>query len=174
MTDSTQPLAPAPGHISIIAPASHPSSTSAPRPFSTSSLSPNCKSPMPSSSTSTSAPPAEIEATLTRLSSHQGVLGCLVLSRHDGLVIRSGGAMFDPSGPGAKGRAQLLKAVTKLVKTSVEGLSEDLEALDGEAGNGGDQLAFLRVRTKRFEIMVSPNDKYLLVVLQDPNATAQQ
>ena len=74
--------------------------------------------------------------------------------------------MFDPSGPGAKGRAELLKGVTKLVKTSVEGLSEDLKALDGGAGNGGDQLRFLRVRTKRFEIMVTPNDKYLLVVLQ--------
>lgn len=38
--------------------------------------------------------------------------------------------MFDPSGPGAKDRAELLKAVTKLVKRSVEGLSEDLRALD--------------------------------------------
>lgn len=85
---------------------------------------------MPPCSSSTSTPPAEIEATLTRLSSHQGVLGCLVLSRHDGLVIRSGGQMFDPSGPGAKQRAELLKSVTRLVKSSVESLARDIKAID--------------------------------------------
>ncbi|SPO23869.1 related to Dynein light chain 2B, cytoplasmic [Ustilago trichophora] len=123
---------------------------------------------MPPCSSSTSAPPAEIEATLTRLSSHQGVLGCLVLSRHDGLVIRSGGQMFDPSGPGAKGRAELLKSVTRLVKGAVEGLAADIRGIDES-----DELGFLRIRTKKYEIMITPNDKYLLVVLQDPNATAQ-
>ncbi len=85
---------------------------------------------MPPCSSSTSAPPAEIEATLTRLSTHQGVLGCLVLSRHDGLVIRSGGPMFDPSGPGATQRAELLKSVTKLVKGSVESLAADIRDID--------------------------------------------
>lgn len=37
-----------------------------------------------------------------------------------------------------------------------------------------DELGFLRVRTKKYEIMITPNDKYLLVVLQDPNAAAAQ
>ncbi|SPO24312.1 related to Dynein light chain 2B, cytoplasmic [Ustilago trichophora] len=150
-------------HISI-----DPSTTTKPRSLSNSPLSPDRKSPMPPCSSSTSAPPAEIEATLTRLSSHQGVLGCLVLSRHDGLVIRSGGQMFDPSGPGAKGRAELLKSVTRLVKGAVEGLAADIRGIDES-----DELGFLRIRTKKYEIMITPNDKYLLVVLQDPNATAQ-
>lgn len=109
-------------HVSIATPT--------PRPLSSSPLSPNRGSPAPPCSSSTSAPPAEIEATLTRLSTHQGVLGCLVLSRHDGLVIRSGGQMFDPSGPGAKGRAEMLKSVTKLVKSSVESLAADIRAID--------------------------------------------
>lgn len=29
-----------------------------------------------------------------------------------------------------------------------------------------DELGFLRIRTKKYEIMITPNDKYLLVVLQ--------
>lgn len=69
--------------------------------------------------------------------------------------------MFDPSGPGAKQRAEMLKSVTKLVKGSVEGLAHDVKQIDGE-----DELGFLRVRTKKYEILVTPNDKYLLVVLQ--------
>ena len=38
--------------------------------------------------------------------------------------------MFDPSGPGAKQRAEMLKSVTKLVKSSVEGLASDIKAID--------------------------------------------
>lgn len=85
---------------------------------------------MPPCSSSTSAPPAEIESRLTRLSTQPGVLGCLVLSRRDGLVIRSGGAMFDPSGPGANQRAEMLKSVTKLVRSSVDDLARDIKAID--------------------------------------------
>lgn len=113
--------------------ASHPHvsiATPTPRPLSSSPLSPHRGSPAPPCSSSTTAPPAEIEATLTRLSTHQGVLGCLVLSRHDGLVIRSGGQMFEPSGPGAKGRAEMLKSVTRLVKSSVESLAGDIRGID--------------------------------------------
>lgn len=76
--------------------------------------------------------------------------------------------MFDPSGPGAKQRAEMLKSVTRLVKSSVESLASDIRAIDET-----DELGFMRVRTKKYEIMITPNDKYLLVVLQDPNAAAQ-
>lgn len=76
--------------------------------------------------------------------------------------------MFDPSGPGAKQRAELLKSVTRLVKSSVESLARDIKAIDDS-----DELGFLRVRTKKYEIMITPNDKYLLVVLQDPNTGTQ-
>ncbi|PWZ03834.1 hypothetical protein BCV70DRAFT_215191 [Testicularia cyperi] len=137
-----------------------------PHPLSSTPHSADRKSPMPPCSASTASPPAEIEATLTRLSMHQGVLGCLVLSRHDGLVIRSGGSMFDPTGPGAKERAELLKKVVKLVKSAVSTLADDVKSLDDS-----DELGFLRIRSKKYEIMITPNDKYLLVVLQDPHST---
>lgn len=29
-----------------------------------------------------------------------------------------------------------------------------------------DELSFLRIRTKRYEMMISPSEKYLLVVIQ--------
>jgi hypothetical protein len=33
-----------------------------------------------------------------------------------------------------------------------------------------DDLVFLRVRTKKHEVMVAPDKDYLLIVVQDPNA----
>jgi len=34
-----------------------------------------------------------------------------------------------------------------------------------------DELTFLRIRSKKKEIMISPDKDYLLVVIQNPNAT---
>jgi len=33
-----------------------------------------------------------------------------------------------------------------------------------------DDLTFLRVRSKKHEIMVAPDKEYVLIVIQDPNA----
>lgn len=38
--------------------------------------------------------------------------------------------MFDPSGPGANQRAEMLKSVTKLVRSSVDDLARDIKAID--------------------------------------------
>lgn len=107
------------------------------------------------------SPPAEVEATLTKLTSHANVTGVLVLSRPEALVIRSGGAYFDPSGPGARDRAMRLKTVVELVRNAVIGLERDIPKSES-----GDELSFLRIRTKKHEMMISPSEKYLLVVLQ--------
>ncbi|CAO1619454.1 unnamed protein product [Sympodiomycopsis kandeliae] len=120
----------------------------------------------PSSSieaTTVVAPPPEVEATLNKLTSYKNVTGCLILSRPEILIIRSGGKDFDPSGPGAQERSEKLKKIVKLVKNTVETLSKSVDEIDNE-----DELGFVRVRTKKSEIMISPNDKYILVVLQDP------
>lgn len=81
-------------------------------------------------SISNPSPPAEVEATLTRLTAHHGVLGCLVLSRSDGLVIRSAGQMFEPSGPGARERAEALKKVVRLVKNCVGITGDEVKNVD--------------------------------------------
>jgi dynein light chain roadblock-type len=107
------------------------------------------------------SPPAEVEATLSKLTSHANVTGVLVLSRPEALVIRSGGAYFEPSGPGARERAMRLKTVVDMVRNVVVGLEKDIPKSEV-----GDELSFLRIRTKKYEMMISPSDKYLLVVLQ--------
>jgi len=52
-------------------------------------------------------------------------------------------------------------AVKKIVDTCKAGLDEAVE--------GGDDLKFLRLRTRKHELMISPDERYLLVVLQDPS-----
>lgn len=72
------------------------------------------------------SPPPEVEATISKLTSHANVLGVLVLSRPEALVIRSGGAYFEPIGPGARERAMRLKNVVEMVRNSVGGLERDV------------------------------------------------
>jgi len=98
--------------------------------------------------------PPEVESTLTRLSAHRNVRGVLILSRQ-GPIIRHSGGIFE----GEQGR-KYAAAVKRIVDCCKAGL-DDIEE--------GDELRFLRMRTKRHELMISPDDKYLLVVLQDPS-----
>lgn len=114
-----------------------------------------------SASAAVPSPPPEVEATLTKLTAHANVTGVLVLSRPEALVIRSGGSYFEPSGPGANERAVRLKNVVNMVRNAIVGLERDVPKAEAE-----DELSFLRIRTKKYEMMISPSDKYLLVVLQ--------
>ncbi len=57
-----------------------------------------------------------------------------------------------PLGSRGKRQSRMLKSVTKLVKTSVEGLASDLKGID----DGEDELGLVRIRTKRYEIIVTP------------------
>jgi dynein light chain roadblock-type len=138
-------------------------------PSNSSSLEGNIKSEshQASSSLPIPSPPAEVEATLTKLTSHANVAGVLVLSRPEALVIRSGGSFFDPSGPGARDRAIRLKSVVEMVRNTILGLERDVPKSEI-----GDELSFLRIRTKKYEMMISPSDKYLLVVIQDPTVSS--
>jgi len=51
-------------------------------------------------------------------------------------------------------------AVRKIVNNSKEAVL----GLDGE-----DAVRFLRLRTKKYELMITPEDKYILVVFHDPS-----
>ncbi|KAF4577374.1 hypothetical protein EYR40_009265 [Pleurotus pulmonarius] len=101
----------------------------------------------------------ELDHTLSLLSSHRTVLGYIVLSRgHPHGIVRQSGVIFD----GEHGRkyATAIGKIMENVQSSLDELSED--------PNDGDEVRFLRIRTKRHEIMISPDDKYLLAVLHDP------
>ncbi|KAI0052007.1 hypothetical protein FA95DRAFT_1553983 [Auriscalpium vulgare] len=112
-----------------------------------------------STSTSTVPTPPELEQTLALLSGHRSVLGYLLISR--GLpvsIIRHSGVVFE----GEQGR-KYATAISKMV----EGVQGALEDVSGEVLDG-DDIRFMRIRTKRHEIMISPDRRYLLAVLHDP------
>lgn len=101
----------------------------------------------------TVAPPPEVEATLSKLTSHKNVTGCLVLSRPEALIIRVGGKDFEPSGPGAHDRSERLRRVVRMVKNTVDTLGKSVGDVDE-----GDDLGFIRIRTKKYEMMISPSE----------------
>ncbi|KAK0186619.1 related to Dynein light chain 2B, cytoplasmic [Armillaria ostoyae] len=101
----------------------------------------------------------ELEQTLALLSSHRSVLGYMLLSRgHPTSIIRHSGVVFD----GEQGK-KYAGVISRIVETAQVGL-EEISGGDSDA----DEVRFLRLRTKRHEIMISPDDRYLLAVLHDP------
>lgn len=103
--------------------------------------------------------PPELEQTLGPLTSHRSVLGYLLLSRGQPVsIIRHSGVVFE----GEHGR-KYATAIGKMI----DGVQSALEEVSGEA-NEGDEIRFMRIRTKRHEIMISPDKRYLLAVLHDP------
>ncbi|KAI0246349.1 hypothetical protein BJV78DRAFT_168886 [Lactifluus subvellereus] len=112
-----------------------------------------------SSPPSTVPTPPELEQTLALLSSHRSVLGYLLLSRGQPVsIIRHSGVVFE----GDHGK-KYATAIGKMI----EGVQSALEEVSGEV-NEGDEIRFMRIRTKRHEIMISPDKRYLLAVLHDP------
>ncbi|KAG8989570.1 hypothetical protein FRB90_002179 [Tulasnella sp. 427] len=107
--------------------------------------------------TSLPAAPHELDATITRLlTSHKTVRGVMVCSR-SGPIIRQNGGAFE----GELGKKYAV-GVKKVVDGCVKGLIEDV------GGEGSDELKFLRIRTKKHELMITPGEQYIFVVLQDP------
>jgi len=103
--------------------------------------------------------PPELEQTLALLSAHRSVLGYLLLSRGDQVsIIRHSGVVFE----GEQG-----KRYAGVIGRIVESVQTGLEEVSGEE-NDGDRIRFMRIRTKRHELMISPDDRFLLAVLHDP------
>ncbi|KAH7881890.1 hypothetical protein F5I97DRAFT_1817995 [Phlebopus sp. FC_14] len=103
--------------------------------------------------------PPELEQTLAMLSAHRSVLGYLLLSRGDQVsIIRHSGVVFE----GEQGR-KYAGVIGKIVQSVQSGLEE----VSGEE-HDGDSIRFMRIRTKRHELMISPDGRYLLAVLHDP------
>ncbi|KAF9559837.1 hypothetical protein CPC08DRAFT_637263 [Agrocybe pediades] len=109
--------------------------------------------------------PPELEQTLSMLSSHRSVLGYLLITRgQHPSIIRHSGVVFE----GEQGK-RYAAVVARIVESVRSGL-EEVRADDGigSAGETDDEVRFVRIRTKRHEIMISPDDRYLLAVLHDP------
>lgn len=98
--------------------------------------------------------PLEVEQTIARLSAHKTVRGVMICSR-EGPIIRQSGSVFE--GEQGKKYAAVVKKMVDACKTGLD-----------EVNDAGDELKFMRIRTKKHELMITPDEHYLLVVLQDP------
>ena len=96
-------------------------------------------------------PAEEVEEILKRINSHTGVLGLVVLNP-EGLAIRS--TMDNAS-------TQLYATSYQQLTTLAQNCIRDMDPLNS--------LKFLRVRTKKHEIMVAPEHSYTLLVIQNQN-----
>ncbi|KAG2359592.1 hypothetical protein BDR07DRAFT_1414577 [Suillus spraguei] len=90
--------------------------------------------------------PPELEQTLALLSSHRSVLGYILLSRGD---------------HGEQG-----KKYASVIGKMVESVQAGLEEVSGSENDGPDSLH--ENTDQRHEIMISPDERYLLAVLHDP------
>jgi len=92
----------------------------------------------------------EIEETIKRIQSHKGVKGVLIMNS-DGIPIRS-----NLSGDDTESYAALISQLAMKSSSVIRSLDDS------------DELSFLRIRSKRHEIMVAPDKDYILVVIQNP------
>lgn len=98
---------------------------------------------------------AAVDETFKRLQSHKGVIGMLILNA-DGIAIRS---TFENDQ--TVHYAAQVSHFTAKTRSLVKKLNPE------------DELKFVRLRSKKHEIMISPEfdrTQYVLVVVQDPSA----
>ncbi|KAG4084582.1 roadblock-type dynein light chain [Neocallimastix lanati (nom. inval.)] len=96
---------------------------------------------------------SEVEETIKRLQSHKGVEG-IVIVNNDGIPIRS---TLDNNLT-----VQYSALITQLA-SKARSVVRDLDPQN--------DLTFLRIRSKKHEIMVAPDKEYILIVIQNPQET---
>ncbi|KAK2960580.1 putative Dynein light chain roadblock-type 2 [Blattamonas nauphoetae] len=108
---------------------------------------------MANASTSTMS---EVESTLQRIHKHPGVLG-IIIAQNEGKGTRW--IPTDEENPVIKQReaySTYCSAVAQQARSAVR----DLDPLD--------DLKFMRIRTKKVEIMIAPEKEYTIICIQDP------
>ncbi|KAG2199427.1 hypothetical protein INT47_011539, partial [Mucor saturninus] len=98
----------------------------------------------------------DVDETLKRISARKGVKAVVILN-NEGQAIRS---TLDQD---------LTKKYGQLISSLVEQARTTISTLDDQ-----NDLTFLRVRTKKHEIMIAPDHDYLLIVVQNPTEVMQQ
>ncbi|XP_073328813.1 dynein light chain roadblock-type 2 [Pagrus major] len=93
---------------------------------------------------------AEVEDTLKRIEAHKGVIGTIVVNA-DGIPIRT---TLDNST--AVQYAGLLRNLTMMARSTVRDIDPQ------------NDLTFLRIRSKKHEVLVAPENDFLLIVIQNP------
>lgn len=119
---------------------------------------------------------SEVEETMARIKSHKGVEGVVIMTK-EGKATRSIQPPFSnipssspfPNQLGAIIHSSLSEDQSKQHAALITSLTEKASLLV-ETLDPNDELNFLRVRTKKKEIMVAPDKGFLLMVIQNPNA----
>ena len=119
------------------------------RPF----LSSNPRAAGRQSSSAAASSAAEVEDTIKRISSHKGVQGILIFN-YEGVALKS-----------TMPRELTVKYSGLFVQLIVKARSV-VRSIDAE-----NDLLFLRVRTKKHEVLVAPDKDYVLLVVQDPDSS---
>ena len=91
------------------------------------------------------------EDTLKRIESHKGVTGTIIVNQ-DGIPIRT----------------SLDNTTTVLYATQLQRLCQLAECSVREL-DAQNELLFLRIRTKKDEVIVAPDNGYLMIVIQALN-----
>mmetsp|Transcript_30848 Transcript_30848/g.71651 ORF Transcript_30848/g.71651 Transcript_30848/m.71651 type:complete len:101 (+) Transcript_30848:84-386(+) len=94
---------------------------------------------------------SEVEETINRIKTHKGVSGILIVNS-EGVPIRS---TLD-----SRQTLQYSALISQLA-AKARSVVRDLDPQN--------DLTFLRIRSKKHEIMVAPDREYILIVIQDPN-----
>ncbi|KAI9283466.1 hypothetical protein BC943DRAFT_327696 [Umbelopsis sp. AD052] len=92
---------------------------------------------------------SDVDETIKRLSTRKGVEGIVILN-DEGLTIRS---TLD---------AELTKKYATYVYPLVGKSKSSVSEIDPE-----NELTFLRIRTKKHELMISPDKEYTMIVVQN-------
>uniref|UniRef100_A0A087YHQ5 Dynein light chain roadblock n=2 Tax=Poecilia TaxID=8080 RepID=A0A087YHQ5_POEFO len=94
---------------------------------------------------------ADAEETLKRIEGHKGVIGTIIVNS-EGLPIRT---TLDNSTTSLY--ARLLRSFTTLARSAVRDVDPQ------------NDLTFVRIRSKKQEILVAPENNFLLIVIQNPS-----
>ncbi|KAL4234333.1 Dynein light chain roadblock-type 2 [Mactra antiquata] len=92
---------------------------------------------------------SEVEETLKRIQSHKGVIGVIIVNT-EGIPIRT--TLDNSTTVQYSGLIHQLSAKAKSVVRDIDPQND---------------LTFLRIRSKKNEIMIAPGCEYLLIVIQD-------
>ena len=130
------------------------------------------------------SPSEETANLLARLSQRPGVQSTLILSRQDGAIVQSSGLVTEEDeqqegvtsaangtyANGTDGEVQKknkgtrkAEDVARLVWNFVKSAGEMVQELNGD----NDEAKLVRLRTKKNELLIVPEGKYLLVVIHD-------
>lgn len=93
---------------------------------------------------------SEVEETLKRIQAHKGVIGIIVVNQ-EGIPIRT--TLDNSTTVQYSGLIHQLAAKARSTVRDIDPQND---------------LTFLRIRSKKHEIMVAPDKEYLLIVIQNP------